>query len=282
MLNIIVTDAVWLVDRADIYKFYLVVSVNDSTAIVDWAQIGDYTASVTTSVSVLDSPTVSVIGVLKQQEVSLLPVVKAKASFARVFTSSRPKLPVRSDLGYSGASLREKRIPLRTISAHVAEPTISLYGGAGILPTYTASGRFGMRLDKYIPIRTLEASFDLAGIFSLDAVIPTRTLSATFRYPDSFTLSRQIPIWIGQGSLVLGTYAATLNARIPGAFILAGTLRDTTGCTMSAYIPVWKLNASIYQSSFSGSGNVISVVFPRAVVREENRFSDYVLRYNRG
>lgn len=313
MLYIVAADTVYVIDRITITPFYLTVSVYDSSALTesknaaitwdyiavsvsdlatttDVLWIGQDTVTVYDSVSILDTPTAVLVSYLEQLEEMRLPTWELVGSFAASFIGSQAKLPTVSGLGYFGARLSEERIPLRTISANVADTDIGLYGGVNKLPTYSMSGSFGMRLNEYIPLLTLSASFDLAGVFSLDTNIPVRRLSASFRYPDSFTLSRQIPIWIGQGSLVLDTYAANLNVNIPGAFIFSGALRDDTVFNVAAYIPVWRLESSMYSGDMwldaeipmwimEGSG--AGVVSGGGVISYHSRFTDFILRYIR-
>ena len=290
MPDILVTDAVAVVDIKTIEQFYIAISVSDLTAAADVAELGSSAISAYDSVSILESPTVVLNSYFEQQEEMTLPVWELQASFAPAFTGTLAKLPTVTCLGYFGARLSEERIPLRTISANIADTDIGLSGGVNKLPTWSMSGSFGMRLDEYIPVRTLSASFEFAGIFSLDAFIPVWQLSASFRYPDSFTLSRQIPIWIGQGSLVLSTYLATLNATIPGAFVFSGTMRENTEFSVAGNIPVWRLESSMYCGEMWLSsnipvwmmgGNAGSDIGAGSVISYHSRFTDYVLRYIR-
>jgi hypothetical protein len=239
------------------------------------------------SVSALESTTLGMYTQLKQLDTLKIPTRFLVGEFARKLgtrklgVSVSLRIPVRRGLGYFGARLREERIPTRTVSANVADPSIGLVGGVNTSPVWSGTGRFGSRLESRIPVRTLSASFDLAGIFSLDVVIPTRSFTGTFKPPSSFTLSRQTPIWMGQGNLELTELSASLSVKIPGAFVFTGNIHEVGGFRLAKNIPVRRLESSIYASSFSGDV-VIPVPIPvNLIVSQHTRFSDYVLRYIR-
>jgi hypothetical protein len=290
MPDILVTDAISVKDAGSIEQLYLLISVSDITDASDAVYLGSSAISAYDSVSILESPTIVLNSFFDQSEEMTLPVWELQASFAPAFTGTLAKLPTVTGLGYFGARLSEERIPLRTISANIADPDVGLSGGVNKLPTWSMSGSFGMRLNEYIPVRTLSASFEFAGIFSLDTFIPVWKLSASFKYPDSFTLSRQIPIWIGQGSMVLSTYAATLNVKIPGAFVFTGSMRENTEFSLAANIPVWRLESSMYCGEmwldgkipvWMMGGNAGADIGTGSVISYHSRFTDYILRYIR-
>lgn len=287
MLNIIVTDAVSVSAISTVDKFYLSVSVSDLADATDVTWLGFGTVVAYDSVSVLESTTLSVIGHFKQLDILNIPVRRVYGEFLRVFSKrhlgvSVPlRIPVRTGLGYFGARLSEERIPTRSASATVADPSIGLVGGVNTLPVWSGTGRFGSRLEGKIPVRILSASFDLAGIFSLDSVIPVRSLTANFGYPSSFTLSRQIPVWMGQGSMELLELTASLAASIPGAFIFTGKMYEVGDFRLAGNIPVRRLESSIYASSFSGDMEIPVPVPDVLIISQHTRFSDYVLRYTR-
>jgi hypothetical protein len=241
------------------------------------------------SVSVLESVTLGMYTQLKQLDTLRIPVRSLSGSFSKVFTAADGlRIPVRSGLGYFGARLREERIPTRTVSANVADPSIGLAGGVNTSPVWSGTGRFGSRLESRIPFRTLDASFDLAGIFSLDAVIPTRSLNAAFKYPSSFTLNRQTPIWIGQGNLELTEPAASLSVKIPGAFVFTGEMHEVGGFRLARNIPVRGLESSIYSGEMWLSADIPAWIMGGVVgggtdasISYHSRFTDYVLRYLR-
>ena len=265
------------------------ISVTDSVAVAEFVSLSPK-PDVTDSVSVLEAVTVIQHNILKQHEAMIMPVWELSGSFAQAFTleSSSLKIPGRSILGTFGASLSEREIPLRTVSASMAANDVGLSGGANKAPTWSCTGQFGSRLSERIPPRSLEASFNLAGILSLDAIIPVRRLSASFKYPSSFTLNRQIPIWIGEGSLVLSSLGASLASKIPGAFVFSGSMHEVGGFRLAQNIPVRRLESSMFTGGMYLDADIpVWIMGGRigdstgGVISYHSRFTDYILRYIR-
>ena len=263
------------------------VSASQTVTVSELVEMFLLSISTSDSVSVLESVTAVQVDVLKQHDAIIMPVRRLYGEFLRVFSNrhlgvSVPlRIPARTGLGYFGARLSEERIPTRELSANIADPSIGLVGGVNASPVWSCTGRFGGRLESRIPVRTLSASFDLAGILSLDSVIPVRSFTGTFKPPSSFTLSRQIPIWMGEGNMVLTEPGASLSVKIPGAFIFTGEMHEVGGFRLACNIPVRRLESSIYASSFVGDAEIPIPVPVNLIVSQHTRFSDYVLRYSR-
>jgi hypothetical protein len=259
-------------------------SVSVSEYYESWG--GGFTKS--EAIAVSDVPTISFAYFMAEDPRAdykmKMPVWELNASFNLAFSISESLWqPARLGLAYFGGRLSEK-IPVHSISASMSVLSIGSSLDRNI-PVWSGSGSFGARLNSRIPVGTLSASFAFADSFRLAAKLPIWRLDAAFTYPNSFTLSRQIPAWIGGGELLLAVVSgAYLDEKIPGALIFRGSMHEEGVFSLDEKIPVWRLESSMYSPVFYLSGNIpvwiIENVFD-GYLKEENRFSDYILRYIR-
>lgn len=212
-----------------------------------------------------------------------MPVWSVSAEFAPAFSlRSDLMMPQRSGQGAFGGSL-DGKLPAYNISASFVTPSIYI-SVAGRLPTFSLEAATGGVLSGRLPTYSLSASFVEEGVFTLSRRRPVWELTAAFTAPSSFTLTADMPIWTVSAEMSIPWLSGSVSGNIPGAFLIAAEMYQEGSFNLDAESPMWRLTSTLYSNSFMLEANMPAWLVAEAldsILQYENRFSDYILRYER-
>lgn len=261
-------------------------------AIVEWTSQSE---SVTTpniprtidkseSVSIVDSPTISdTLGPEFFGVYFPMPIWEGQISFSlAINTRDNLRLPIYSLQGQFG-TIVEGNAPAYRGSASFAIPS-EYISVAGKLPTASLEATFGSILTGRIPTYSITASFLEAGYLTLDKVMPVWGLTAELSAPRSITLDAKIPIWLVSSSVELTGLLISVDAKIPGAFLLNASISEDGSISLDKTMPLWRLTSTAYSTSINLDSTMPVWIIEEsgnALIHYPSEMSDYILRYVR-
>lgn len=268
------------------------ISVYDEIAVTEsldfGGELGYRQISVNDSISVSDiltiQPELSFRTDLREGRNPKAPVHAIEAEFASAFSASTygSKTPVRSIQAYAGSEL-DKTTPTHSIEATLT-PDSYFFSLDSKIPTAEVIAETGWSLDEKAPTRSIDSEFIQELALQLLKRMPGWRITATMEGAYSFSLDKDMPVWYGDLSLVTSEEAPLrLNEKIPFPR-LSSTAYEQGSFTLDRSLPFWKIESAAYSGAFELDKSMPAWIIESlsdAVMAEDNRFSDYILRYVR-